>query len=310
MTTEATLNKFEEKMLKEVSPLEQQSVALLEKTTQLPAVTDDATLSKAVAIKKEINAHSKLVKDSRLALTRPLDDMKQTIMLKEKEVMLPLEKAKADVSEKILTYEEELERLRMEEENRIDQVLDSISVAVWVYKTVDDINARGAQIKEAFSKLGTKDQENAKVKLAFQASVDALTTRKANLEEEERQRVEREQLAKEAEKQSAERAKLDRERAEIKRKEREIQAERERQQRELERQELERKAEEQRKAEATAEKARPKSNIATITEFKIEMPNLVARIYCSPDEKLIRAAIKNGVTEIAGVRVFQTKKVR
>lgn len=103
MATDKTLDKFEEKMLKQVSPLEQQSVELLNKSLA-QTVGDDVTLAKAVAIKKEINAHGKLVKDSRMALTRPLDDMKKTIMSKESEIMLPLEKAKTDISMSPLEY--------------------------------------------------------------------------------------------------------------------------------------------------------------------------------------------------------------
>lgn len=296
-------------MLKQVSPLEQKSLELLEKATD-QEVFDDVTLAQAVAVKKEINAHSKLVKDSRLALTRPLDEMKKLIMSKESEVMLPLDKAKANVADKILTYEEELERLRQIEIDRVNQILEIISVSAWSLKTAVEVDYRGKEIKDAFAKLSEADQNNADIKLAFRTSIDSLTTRKTNLEEEERQRVERERLAKEAEKQSVERAALDKERAAIEAKERELQADRERQQRELERQELEAKATEQRKTEAAAEKARPKSNIATVTEFEIETPSIVDRIYCSPDSVKIRQAIKDGTTKIAGVRIFQTKKVR
>lgn len=309
MAVDATLQKFEEKMLKEVSPLEQKSLELLDKSIA-QKVSDDVTLAQAVAVKKEINAHGKLVKDSRLALTRPLDDMKKLIMTKESEVMLPLDKAKADISDKILTYEEELERLRQVEVERVGAILESLGVSVWSLKTSAEVDSRGKEVKDTFGKLTKTDQNNADIKLAFRSSVDALTTRKTNLEEEKRQRIERERLAKEAEKQSTERAALDRERAAIEQKERELQADRDRQQRELERQELEAKAAEQRKAEAAAEKARPKSNIATVTEFEIETPSLVDRMYCSPDSVKIRQAIKDGATEIAGVRIFQTKKVR
>lgn len=309
MTTEKSLQTFEDKMLKQVSPLEQKSLELLEKATD-QEVFDDVTLAQAVAVKKEINAHSKLVKDSRLALTRPLDEMKKLIMSKESEVMLPLDKAKANVADKILTYEEELERLRQIEIDRVNQILEIISVSAWSLKTAVEVDYRGKEIKDAFAKLSEADQNNADIKLAFRTSIDSLTTRKTNLEEEERQRVERERLAKEAEKQSVERAALDKERAAIEAKERELQADRERQQRELERQELEAKATEQRKTEAAAEKARPKSNIATVTEFEIETPSIVDRIYCSPDSVKIRQAIKDGTTKIAGVRIFQTKKVR
>lgn len=310
MTTDRTLEKFEEKMLKEVSPLEVQSIALFEKSQALTVVSDDASLSKAVAIKKEINAHSRFIKDSRMSLTRPLDEMKKTILAKESEIMLPLENAKINISDKILTYEEELERLRLIEEERVDRLLDSISVAVWTYETPQAVDERGKEIKEAFVALSDEDKENLDIKLKFRQSVDALTTHKTNLEEEERQRLERERLAKESEKQTAERAKLDAQRSEIERQEREIKAERERQLRELERQELEREAEEKRKSDATAEKSKTKANIATITEFEIKTPTLVTRLYCSPDSVKIRQAIKDGVTEIPGVRIFKTKKVR
>lgn len=310
MSTDATLIKFEEKMLKEVSPLEQRSVALYEKSQALTSVTDVTTLGNAISIKKEINAHSKFIKDSRLALTRPLDDMKKTILAKEAEVMLPLDKAKADISDKILTYEEEQERIRAIEEQRIAEILDSIRVAVWDYATLEEVDAKGKELKKVFAALSPDDQANADIKLQFRSSVDALTTRKSNLEEEERQRLERDRLAKEAEKQSVERAKLEKDRSAIEEQERKLKADKERQQRELERQELEREAEAKRKAEAAAEKAKPKSNIATITDFEIESPNTVDRLYCSPDPVKIRQAIKDGVTDISGVRIFQTKKVR
>lgn len=310
MATDKTLDKFEEKMLKEVSPLETQSIALLEKSKTLAAVKDNPTLAKAVAIKKEINAHAKFIKDSRMALTRPLDDMKKVILAKESEIMLPLEKAKADISDKILTYEEEQERLRAIEEARINTILEELTVSVYMLDTPTGVDKQGAYLKEVFGKLSEPDQNNADIKLKFRESIDALTTRKSNLEEEERQRLERERLAREAEKQSTERAKLEAQRAAIERQEREIKAERERQQRELERQELAKEAEEKRKAEAIAEKSKPKSNIATITEFEVETPSLVDRLYCSPDPIKIRQAIKEGATEIAGVRIFQTKRVR
>lgn len=308
--TDATLLKFEEKMLKEVSPLEVKSRELLAKSQAIKEVKDNATLASAVAVKKEINAHGKLIKDMRLELTRPLDELKKQIMSKETEVTLPLEQAKTDISEKILTYEEELERVRLAEEARVNEIKQSVEVNVYSLSTMEIVEAEGKRIKDIYAKLDPKDAENMTIKLAFKGSVDALVSRKTAIEEEERQRVERERLAKEAEKMSAERAELERQKAEVERKEREVQAEKERQMRELERQKLEAEALAQAKEEAKADKSKPKSNIATITEFEIENESLVDRIFCSPDNVKIRQAIKEGVTEIAGVRIFQTKKVR
>lgn len=307
--TESTLVKFEEKMLKQVSPLEATSMELLTKA-EGQSVTDDKTLKDAVVLKKEINAHAKLVKETRTDLTKPLDDLKKKIMNREAEILLPVEKAKTNIADKILTYEEELERIRLIEEERVAAILQTLTVEVWSLQTAKEVDTKGKQLKDSFAKLSAEDQASADFKLAFRQSVDALTTRKSNLEEEERQRVERERLAKEAESQSAERAALERERAAIAEQERQILAEKERQQREIERQMLEDEALQQRKAELAAEKARPKSNIATITEFEITDPYSVDHKYCSPDDKKIRQAIKDGATEIAGVRIFQTKKVR
>lgn len=308
--TDATLLKFEEKMLKEVSPLEVKSRELLAKSKAIKEVKDNATLASAVAIKKEINAHGKLIKDMRLELTRPLDDLKKQIMAKETEVTLPLEQAKTDISEKILTYEEEQERIKQEEENRVNEIKASLEVNVYSLTTIEIIESEGKRIKDIYAKLDPSDAENMVIKLAFKGSVDSLIGRKTAIEEEERQRLERERLAKEAEKMSAERAELERQKAEVERKEREVQAEKERQMRELERQALEAEALKQAKEEAKADKEKPKSNIATITEFEIENESLVDRIFCSPDNVKIRQAIKEGMTEIAGVRIFQTKKVR
>ena len=307
--TDATLQKFEENMLKQVSPLEKTSLELLEKA-RAQKISDNGSLARAVAVKKEVNAHGKLIKDLRMDLTRPLDDMKKLIMAKESEVTAPLDEAKSTVSEKILAYEEELERLAREEENRIDRILDSISVAVWTYETPKAVDARGKEIKAVFTKLSESDQNDTRVKLKLRESVDALTTRKSNLEEEERQAAERERLSKVAEEQSAAQAKLERERAAIEAEERRIRAEKERQARELERHQLEAEAEAQRKADEKLNKEKPKAGITTRTEFEIENEFLVDRKYCSPDTIKIRQAIKDGATELAGVRIFETKTVR
>ncbi len=309
MTTDNTLQQFEEKMLKQVSPLEKKSIELLAKATK-QTVKDNGSLALAIAVKKEIKAHSTLIKDSRMSLTRPLDDMKKLIMAKEDEVTAPLDKAQTTIKDKILAYEEELERIALVEENRMTEVFNSIEVAVYKLETIAETDAKGKEVKQNFAKLSEADQNNARVKLVFRQSIDALTTHRSNLEEEERQRIERERLAKLAEKQNAAQAQLERQKAAQEAEERRLQAEADRQKRELERQTFEAEALEQRKAEQATNKEKPKSNIATVTEFEIENPFAVDRKYCSPDNVKIRQAIKDGETDIAGVRIFQTKKVR
>lgn len=309
MTTDATLQQFEDNMLKQVSPLEKTSRELLVKANAQD-IKDNGSLARAIAVKKEIKAHSTLIKDSRMALTRPLDDMKKLIMAKESEVTAPLDEAQGVVKGKIQDYEDELERVRQEEQKRVSAILEELNVSVYMLETPAGVDKQGAYIKKVFTELSDTDQANADIKLAFRQSVDALTTRKANLEEEIRQAAERERLAKVAQEQSAAQAKLEREKAAIEAEQRRIEAEKERQQRELERQQFEAEAEAQRKAQEKLDKEKPKSNIATVTSFEIENEYLIDRKYCSPDSVKIRQAVKDGVTEIAGVRIFQTKQVR
>lgn len=307
--TDSTLQPFEEKMLKQVSPLEKKSVELLAKATK-QSIKDNGSLALAIAVKKEIKAHSTLIKDSRMSLTRPLDDMKKLIMAKEGEVTAPLDKAQDLIKGKILNYEEELERIALAEQQRVAAIIEDLTVSVYMLDTPSGVDKQGAYLKKTFSELSESDQNNADIKLQLRQSVDALTTRKDNLEEEARQEAERKRLAKLAEKQNAAQAKLERQKAAQEAEERRLQAEADRQKRELERQAFEAEALEQRKTEAAVSKEKPKANIATITEFEIENPFAVDRKYCSPDNVKIRQAIKDGAIEISGVRIFQTKKVR
>lgn len=56
-----------------------------------------------------------------------------------------------------------------------------------------------------------------------------------------------------------------------------------------------------------------RGNVATtsmveVWDFEITNPDEVSREYCSPDEKLIRQAIKNGEREIKGIKITQSYK--
>lgn len=51
------------------------------------------------------------------------------------------------------------------------------------------------------------------------------------------------------------------------------------------------------------------TSVRTTWDFEITAPNSVPRELCSPDEKLIRAAVKLGHREIPGVRVFEKQIV-
>lgn len=52
------------------------------------------------------------------------------------------------------------------------------------------------------------------------------------------------------------------------------------------------------------------SSFTKTWKFEITDPEQVPREFCSPDEKLIREAVKNGTRSIAGVNIYETTEVR
>lgn len=305
---QTALTKAEESMVAEISPFQQRSNELFDKASR-QEVTDEVTLATAVAIKREITGHRTLVKEARLSITRRIDDVKKAIMNKEAEVLLPLDKAQSELGDKILTYQEEQERIRRAEQERVDNQKARVTFSdVYGLKTVEDVDAKGEQIKGIYAKMSDADQKNAEIKLAFTETINRLSDRKAYLIEQEEQRKERERLEAEAAKQSEERAKIEAEKAAAAEKERKIEAEKERLEREKQRKADEEAAEKERQERERAEKNQVKAGVRTVTTFEITNPDEVPREYCVPSEPLIRAAIKEGKT-VPGVTVSTTKKV-
>ena len=305
---EKSIIQAQENMIAEISPFEQKSYELLQKA-QDQEVSNELQLASAVAVKKEITAHRTLVKTTRLDITRRIDDVKKAIMNKELDITLPLDEAQTALSEKILTYQEEQERIRREEAERVAKIVQRVTVPdVYRFKTPDEVQDEGERFKKMYSELAPDDQKIAEVKIAFTMSINKLQDRKAYLVEQIEQEKERARLAEEARKQSAERAEIERQKAETERKKRQIEAEKERLEREKQRRADEDAAEEERKAREAAEKSRVKTGARTVTTFEITDPAAVPREYCKPDEQLIRAAVKDG-KEVPGVTVKTERKL-
>jgi hypothetical protein len=303
-----SLLKAQEAMIAEINPFEARSHELLV-SAEAQEVTSELQLRSAVAIKKQITAHRKLVSDTRLSITRRFDDIKKAIMNRESEIVLPLDKAQSNIGEKILTYQEEQEHIRIAEAQRVSDLVDSVSIEdAYKFKTPDDVATEGARLKTVYSEMSVDDQKNGDVKLAFTQSVNRLADRKAYLEEEIKQEAEHARLAEEAKKQSAERAAIEAEKAAVEAKERKIAAEKERLEREKQRRLDEEKAEADRHQREYEERTRVKTGARTVMSFEVTNPELVPREYCTPNDALIRAALKDG-KEVPGVEVTVSKKI-
>lgn len=307
-TDEKALLKAQESMIGEISPFEQQSRDLLQKA-EAAEVSTEQQLASAVAVKKQITAHRKLVQDTRLNITRRFDEVKKAIMVKEDEILLPLDEAQAKLGEKILSYQEEQERIRREERERIEKIVARVTITdVYRYKTPGDVQDEGERFKKLYSELKPEDQKLPEVKVAFTQSINKLADRKAYLLEQLEQEKERQRLEEQAKKQSAERAELERQKAANEAKQRKIDAEKERLEREKQRKADEEAAEEARKEQEAEARRRVKTGVRTITKFEVTDEFEVPREYCTPNDQLIRAAVLAG-KEIPGVRVWKEKKV-
>lgn len=308
MSQDQALQKAQDNMIAEISPFEQQSRELKAKA-EAQSVTTEMELASAVNIKKQITAHRKLVTDTRLGITRQFDEVKKAIMVKETEILLPLDEGQTVLSQKMLDYTEEQERIKREEQERVDKIVARFEVPdVYRYKDVDSVQDEGERLKKMYSELKPDDQKIPAVKAAFTVAINRLSDRKDYLVEQKRQEEEAARLAAQAAEQSEAQAKIDADKAANEAKARKIQAEKDR----LER-EKQRKADEEAAAKAEAEakraeNAQVKTGARTVTTFKVTEPWLVPREYCEPVDKLIRAAIAEGKT-VPGVVVKTERRI-
>lgn len=309
-TDEKALAVVQEKMVGEISPFLVKSNELKARA-ESQVVTNEREAAAAVALKKEITGHRKLVQDTRLDITRQFDDVKKAIMNKEAEILLPLDEGQTELGQKILTYQEEQERIAAEERERVEKIVQRVTLTVsdtYRFKTVDEVQDEGERFKKLYSELKPDDQKLPDVKAAFTVSINRLQDRKAYLIEQEEQRIEREKLEKQRKEQSEAQAKIDEEKAANERKSRQIQAEKDRLEREKQRKADEEAAEAARKAQEKADKNKVKTGARTVTKFEVTDPLLVPREYCEPVDKLIRVAVAEGKT-IEGVRVWTEKAI-
>lgn len=175
-----------------------------------------------------------------------------------------------NISQKILAYQEEQERLAKEEAARIDSICAKFATNAKSLRSQKACDERGAELKQAFAELPEADQNHAEIKLAFTKAINELLTRKDELTTAERDEAEAAKLA----------------------------AQRKREQ------EI---AEAEAAKAAKSQKPAVKSGIKTKTVFTVTNPELVPRYLCEPSDKLIREAIANGLREIPGVEIREEK---
>lgn len=262
------LQEYVDSQVATISPFKIKSQELLDQA-KAKEVTDDATAKEAVAIRKLITSHRTEVKNARLAITRNFDSVKSQFIDAEKDVLAPAEEALENISQKILAYQEEQERLAKEEAARVDAICTKFTTNAKSLRSQKACDEKGAELKQIFAELPEADQNHAEIKLAFTRAINELLTRKDELTTAERDEAE-------AAKPAAQRKR-------------------------------EQEIAEAEAAKAAKVQSTVKSGIKVKTVFTVTNPELVPRSLCEPSDKLIREAIANGLREIPGVEIREEK---
>ncbi|MDZ4228522.1 MAG: hypothetical protein U1E54_04730 [Candidatus Levybacteria bacterium] len=251
----------------------------------------------ATSIMKDCQLTEKELEAKRLEITKPLNDFITEVNVLFRETATPILQAKSDIKQKILVWNQEQERIKLEEERK-------------------RFEAEQARLRKLEEERLLREKIELEKRLAEEAKLKAEQERLRKLEEERlRKEFEANKASEEeqarlkaiADKQRLEREKIEQEKLEIIRKNREIEEEKLRIAEE--KKEMTRKWIADQKALIEG-KDRKVKGIVNLWTYEIIDEALLPRVFCSPDSKKINEAIKQGIREIEGLRIYENKIVR
>ena len=125
-------------------------------------IDGEAGVKEAKALKKQITAYTKDVASKRLNFTRQLDRIKKNAMDLEREIISDAKDADEIVRSKMLAYEQKLEDERRAEEARLSEIAKNITAEIQVLspKITDENTLAEAKalVEERFSKVDEPDR--------------------------------------------------------------------------------------------------------------------------------------------------------
>ena len=126
------------------------------------AIDGEAGVKEAKALKKQITAYTKDVASKRLSFTRQLDQIKKNAMDLEREIISDAKDADEIVRSKMLAYEQKLEDERRAEEARLSEIAKNITAEIQVLspKITDENTLAEAKalVEERFNKIAKSDR--------------------------------------------------------------------------------------------------------------------------------------------------------
>jgi hypothetical protein len=304
-------------------------------------VEDESSLGTAKLTVKAAQEAEKLIETKREELKAPHLEAGRAIDNYAKELKLPLQAAISEGKQAILVFEQEKERQRLVELKKLeDERREKVEAERKETARLEALKNKLIQFenRSASAILGTKTiEELASVENSLRMysvsentfqefSIEALEIKTKMLSKvDEHKLYLTEKIAQEKESSRLQGIAKEQKELELKQKEeaRKLQAEKdgiEQEKKELARQKAEEEAAFQRKIQAEKEElerqekerqleAEKSKNLRKDWDFEIVNPTLVPREFLTVDETMIRNAVKKGIREISGVRIFQNEKV-
>jgi len=180
----------------------------------------------AKIILKECTDLEKKIEDTRTSITKPVNDMLKQINNMAKEVAIPVNEAKNALKKKIIDFNEEQEKIKKAEDERIQRIVSK------VLASVDEFS-----LNIFTDALEEKDKNNYIIKTAIENQKTKIEEKIRQEAEEKIRQEEQAKLEEEKKNLSEEQAKLAEEKLKIEQEKREIEEEKIRQAKEKELQE-------------------------------------------------------------------------
>lgn len=244
------------------------------------------TFKRAQALRKDIVSNYK-------DLVFPFQDFVKQVKVLADECGQPGEQAELIISQKILAYNEKVENERRIEAEKEKARLENERINEEHAKFLrDEEEARLRKIEEDRLEAIRVEQERERARIALEQDAFKRAQRELEakrLEEEAKLEAERVRLAQQAREQEQKQKDIDAQKAKM---------------------DADEKAKENQEKQDVLDKANHVKGLRTGWTFEIVDEPAVQRQFCSPDSKLINAAIKGGLREMAGLRIYEEKRIQ
>ena len=278
--------------LKQVSVFTEKGLAL-KKTAEELVINSATDLPVAQGLKKQFQALANEIDQEKKAITFPYRDFVKQLNALADECLVPTEQGRLVLDQKLLAFDEKVETERREKAEIERKRLEEQRLAEEKAKAERDAEeARLRKIESDRLAAIALEQERERARIALEQDANKRAQRE----------LEAEKLAQEA--------KLEAQRVAIAQKEREM--EEKQRQIEIQKAEMDRKeAEAGDKLRAEQEEAHNKvKGVRTGWTYEIINEPLIIRELCTPNSVKINAAIKAGLRETPGLRIFEEKRVQ